>query len=119
MRILCGQSAVKPLRAHLHLGEIYLEQNRVEKARERAFGMEMADDEAMKVRIEFLRRSRCGVSFQAQLMGNRGYVKQMSKATSNSGVGSRPSSRPRSGSAASAGGVTLASRDHPAASSNL
>ena len=44
-------------RAHLHLGEIYLEQNRVEKAREQVrLALEMADDEAMKVRIQDLQR---------------------------------------------------------------
>tara|TARA_B100001059_G_scaffold236561_1_gene287790 strand:- start:3832 stop:8931 length:5100 start_codon:yes stop_codon:yes gene_type:complete len=42
-------------RAHLHLGEIYLSQNRVEKAREQVrLALEIADDEAMKAKAQAL-----------------------------------------------------------------
>ncbi|MBG83323.1 MAG: hypothetical protein CMJ40_02120 [Phycisphaerae bacterium] len=44
-------------RAHLHLAEIYLSQNRVEKAREQVrLAMEIADDDAMKAKAEALQR---------------------------------------------------------------
>ena len=44
-------------RAHLHLAEIYLSQNRVEKAREQVrLAMEIADDEAMKAKAEALQK---------------------------------------------------------------